>query len=76
MAGTDVAQAAVGLAALLISLFTFVLASNDRRHRDNLDELRLLRSENDRLQKENDDLERKYYQVLDELHRANNRSTP
>lgn len=69
----DVSQALVGAAAIFISLFTFVMSSNDRRHRDDREELKELQERVERLTRERDDFERrfneterKYYAVLEE----------
>jgi hypothetical protein len=66
-------QALVAAAAIVISLFTFVMSTNDRRHRDDREELKELQERNERLTRERDDferrfneMERKYYAVLEE----------
>lgn len=66
MAAAEISQALVGLAAILISLFTFVISSNDRRHRDDAEELREARATIERLQQERDHFERRYFEVLEE----------
>lgn len=66
MDSNELAQAAVGIATLCIALFTFVLASNDRRHRDDREELGQARETIARLQRERDDYERKFFAVLEE----------
>lgn len=64
--GNELALSLVAIATLCISLFTFVMASNDRRHTHDRDELKQLREENALLRRERDDFERKYYGVLEE----------
>jgi hypothetical protein len=66
MDGNEIALSLVAIATLVISLFTFVMASNDRRRTADRDELKQLREDCERLQRERDDLERRYYGVLEE----------
>lgn len=63
----DAAQALVGAAAIFISLFTFVMSSNDRRHRDEREELHELRTEIEHLRESRDDYQRRYFNALAEL---------
>ena len=66
MEGSDVAQALVGAASLFIALFTFVMASNDRRRTADRDELKALREENAMLRRERDDYRERYFNTLEE----------
>lgn len=66
MAATEISQALVGLAAILISLFTFVISSNDRRHRDDTEELREARTTIERLELRVSALEREKFELMDE----------
>ncbi len=63
----DLSQAAVGIAAIIIAVGTFVMSSNDRRHRDDREELKDLKDESERLRVSRDDYQRRYLEVLDEL---------
>ena len=66
MGAAELSQALVGAAAICISLFTFMMSTNDRRHKDDSEELHELRQKVGRLETSYDDLERRYYTVLDE----------
>lgn len=66
MGGNDIAQALVGAASLFIALFTFVMASNDRRRTADRDELKELRADNERLRDSRDDYQRRYFETLEE----------
>lgn len=59
-------QALAPSAAILISVATLVLSSNDKRRQADRDELRELRRKVERLERERDDFERKYMTVLEE----------
>lgn len=67
MGGNEIAQALVGAASLFIALFTFVMASNDRRRTADREELKELREENERLRESKDDYQRRYFNALAEL---------
>lgn len=71
-------QTIIVLLTIVISLTTLVLTSNDRRRRSDHEEITELSSEcerltadNKRLKAEKDELERKYYNALEDLRRHN-----
>lgn len=71
-------QTIIVLLTIVISLTTLVLTSNDRRRRSDHEEITELTAENTgltkenkRLQAERDELERKYYNALEDLRRLN-----